>query len=659
VEDTLAGPQLERVQALAQTLLGAAMQTIRPESRARATTTRDRASEVVGQLEELAPSRGKVELKETLGQGGMGIVRLGTQNSIVREVAVKTAREDRRSERTTLKLLREAWVNGALEHPNILPVYDLGMDEGRAPVIVMRLVDGADWQNAMHDPESIKERFGDEDPLEWNLRVLMQVCNALSYAHDRKIVHRDLKPSNVMLGRFGEVYLVDWGIAVSLVEDEQGRFPVREPEGEVVGTPAYMAPEMLRGDMQALGAATDVYLLGAVLHEIIVGEAPHASTSIASFVDSVMQSRPEFPKGAPAELAAICRRAMSARVEDRYASAQDLRLALQGFLRHRTSMRLSGDGQIVLTKLLARSEKAREEEAGPDESAEADRLFAEVRFAFDAALKEWPQNTEACEGRREALLCMAELHIVQEEARPAARLLAEIGDPPQELVAALESLRDELARRGEEHLRLERLGRDNDASFGQRTRWFVLLVLGLLWSIVPPALASTNPIPASFLEVAIFPAFFLVGLAAFAWWARESLMGTAFNRKVTGMLVAVLVAQLILTAGASAAKWPIPMLLPMEFFMWFVVATMFCIAVDRRFWPPAVGYLVGFLVVAAAQPEIVEIGEFVSFALNCMGLTHFVLTLTCLVIWRPRTFFKRLPDEHLRGSGREKAGTID
>ena len=649
MDETLAAPQLERVQAMAQTMMASFGETIRPASRASSTNTQNRAQTVLGELQKLGPGQGRIELAETLGQGGMGLVRLARQTSMGRQVAVKTARADKRNERTTLKLLREAWVNGALEHPNILPIYDLGIDEAGAPVIVMRLVDGADWKAVMHDPSEIAERFDDEDPLEWNLRVLMQVCNALRYAHDRHIVHRDLKPANVMLGPFGEVYLVDWGIAVSVGDDGDGRFPVPESEGQVVGTPAYMAPEMLAGDMAKLGPRTDVYLLGAVLFEILTGEAPHRGEQIADFIDSVMRSQPNFPADTPEELASVCRKAMAANPDARFASADELRLALQAFLRHRGSNRLVEEGRERLSALRRHLESP--ERDADDAGAGAEHLFAESRFAFESALREWSENSRAARGLREARELMVSEHLRRREVNAAARLLAEMDDKPDRLLTRLETLRRELRDEEAERERLTALGRDHDARFGQRTRWFVLMCMGTLWSILPPTLASRAPVPASFAEVAVFPAAFLLLLGGIAYWARESLMSTVFNRRVSALLAATLVCQLILTAGGALAGWEIPRLLPAEFFLWFVVALMFVITIDHRFWPACVGYLAGYLWVSHRHADLGDSLEFVRHTLNVMGVAHLVMTLTAVVLWKPRSYIKRLPDEELYGSG--------
>ncbi|MCZ7681391.1 MAG: protein kinase [Sandaracinaceae bacterium] len=157
-------------------------------------------------------------LRGTLGEGGMGIVRLATQRSLGRDVAVKTVKGSQAAERATGALLREACVMGLLEHPNVVPVYDLVVGDAGEPAIVMRKIEGSSWASVMHDPAALRARFDAEDALEWNLRVLAQVCNVVDFAHSRGILHRDLKPENVMLGEFGEVYVVDWGLAVALRE---------------------------------------------------------------------------------------------------------------------------------------------------------------------------------------------------------------------------------------------------------------------------------------------------------------------------------------------------------------------------------------------------------------------------------------------------------
>ncbi len=214
---------------------------------------------------------GKIELHTTLGEGGMGVVHLATQATMGRHVAVKTLRAGAGDLDATLRILREAWITGALEHPNVVPVYDVGVDASGAPIIVMKRIAGSAWCDLIADTGEIAKRFSVGDPFEWNLRILASVCNAVHFAHSRGILHRDLKPENVMVGAFGEVYVLDWGIAVSMDDDPSGRLPLASQATEIAGTPCYMAPEMLLGDPTALSPRTDVYLLGAIFYEIFAG----------------------------------------------------------------------------------------------------------------------------------------------------------------------------------------------------------------------------------------------------------------------------------------------------------------------------------------------------------------------------------------------------
>ncbi|MGM0559223.1 MAG: serine/threonine-protein kinase, partial [Myxococcota bacterium] len=183
---------------------------------------------------EVEPSELPADLKvtETLGEGGMGIVRLARQSPLERDVAVKTSKK-LTDPGAIHGLLQEAFITGHLEHPNVIPIYTLGQDESGAPLIVMKRVEGISWL-AKLDDETLD--------LEYHIDVLRQVANAVRFAHSKGIVHRDIKPENVMIGDFGEVYLLDWGIALSL-DEPKGLMPTRE-NAKMAGTAQYMAPEM-------------------------------------------------------------------------------------------------------------------------------------------------------------------------------------------------------------------------------------------------------------------------------------------------------------------------------------------------------------------------------------------------------------------------------
>src|SRR5262249_7372255 len=152
--------------------------------------------------------------------------------------------------------------------------------------IVLKHIEGWSWAELVRDEPRVRERFGADDLLEWNLDVWRELCRAVHYAHSRNIVHRDLKPENVMIGSFGQVYPVDCGIAATTERDPSGRLPFLGTSEGIAGTPVYMAPEMLALDSRALGKHTDVYLLGAVLFEIVTGAPPHVGEDFATMVRS-------------------------------------------------------------------------------------------------------------------------------------------------------------------------------------------------------------------------------------------------------------------------------------------------------------------------------------------------------------------------------------
>ncbi|HLU49460.1 MAG TPA: serine/threonine-protein kinase, partial [Planctomycetota bacterium] len=217
----------------------------------------------------------------------MGMVYLAEQKALGRKVALKALRPEAETTRGVEKLLEEAWIHGALEHPNIVPVHDIELDARGRPKVALKRIEGRHWGDWIASPERVASSFRVGDILEWNLRVLAQVCQGVHYAHARGFIHRDLKPENVMIGEFGEVYVGDWGLALALRPDPNGRFPHVDEASEIAGTPAYMAPEMLGGSGRRLSERTDVYLLGGILYEILTGEPPHNGSTLKEIFHSV------------------------------------------------------------------------------------------------------------------------------------------------------------------------------------------------------------------------------------------------------------------------------------------------------------------------------------------------------------------------------------
>jgi len=194
---------------------------------------------------------GRYKLGRRIGKGGMGEVIAARDEQVGRDVAVKRMRSATPPERAIKRFLREASIQGRLEHPSIVPVHELGRDEDDLPFFVMKKLSGTTLGKILGDPAA-RNQVGQQRLL----RAFAEVCLAVELAHVRGIVHRDLKPDNILLGDFGEVYILDWGVAKIIGEDDDGEFGDLHSGGDehatvagtAIGTPGYMAPEQARGE---------------------------------------------------------------------------------------------------------------------------------------------------------------------------------------------------------------------------------------------------------------------------------------------------------------------------------------------------------------------------------------------------------------------------
>ena len=297
-----------------------------------------------------APIGTRFEPITKLGEGGQGEVWLARDPSLGREVALKVIRSKlRHASAIRAQFQREAEVTGKLEHPNIVPIYELGTcgaspvaddcasqsDTDGAPYYVMRVY----HEQSLH--EAITE-FHKQGWSDHRLRELLSrfvdVCNAVGYAHSRGVIHRDLKPQNVMLGEFGETLVVDWGLAKVVGRDDShvdqpGDGTIRMEHdtnetaaGSIVGTPSFMSPEQARGEVQTLGPPTDIYGLGGILYVLLTGQPPvqqRGSIATLEFVRAGRIAPPETVNArVPPALAAICRKALAKEPLDRYQRAE-------------------------------------------------------------------------------------------------------------------------------------------------------------------------------------------------------------------------------------------------------------------------------------------------------------------------------------------------
>jgi serine/threonine-protein kinase len=283
-----------------------------------------------------------------IGRGGMGTVYRCHDEVLLRDVARKTLRAGVRCSRAGMQFVEEAQITGQLDHPNIVPVYDLGIEADGQTYFTMKLVSGRTLSAL------IRELHGQgfaSDRLEEVLRIVLKVCEAVSFAHSRGVVHRDLKPENVMVGTHGQVYVMDWGLGLLLVgqrpstaqEAAPSEAPVttsspgRSTGMALAGTLAYMAPEQAAGRLDRIGPWTDVFAFGAILYEILTGRGPYSGEDPGQALARAREARVTPPEEVsaiplPPGLCEIAARAMRRAPEERFASVDALREAIEGFL---------------------------------------------------------------------------------------------------------------------------------------------------------------------------------------------------------------------------------------------------------------------------------------------------------------------------------------
>ncbi|MCC7014152.1 MAG: protein kinase [Planctomycetes bacterium] len=332
-------------------------------------------SEIVERLRSRPHGEARYASKGEIARGGMGAIVRVFDCDLRRHLAMKvmldgpgnagdsTKSEQGASLRRHARFLEEAQITGQLDHPGIVPVHELGLDSRGRLFFTMKLVKGRDLREVFALVHEGREGWN----LPRALGVLLRVCEAMAFAHEKGVIHRDLKPANIMVGRFGEVYVMDWGLAKVLGRPDTHDVRIKEPgashslvhterkdlsasahsplatmDGDVVGTPCYMPPEQARGRLEDIGPHSDVYSLGAMLYQLLSAHMPYAgkdeSTSPFTVLGLLIQGPPpelaKLTKNVPQELIAICEKAMARDVRERYPSmlgvAEDLRAFLEG-----------------------------------------------------------------------------------------------------------------------------------------------------------------------------------------------------------------------------------------------------------------------------------------------------------------------------------------
>jgi serine/threonine-protein kinase len=551
----------------------------------------ERAAELAAEGDPPEPLDPKISVSalaigDVIGEGGMGVVRSATQLSLARRVAVKTTREGA-SEADAQRMLREAWVTGFLEHPGVVPIYDIARGD-HGPVVVMRRIAGETWHECLHD-EAWASASGARDLLEQNLRVFVRVCEILEFGHDKGVIHRDIKPGNVMIGAFGEVYLLDWGLALALRGEAARHLPTTAATREIAGTMAYAAPEMVDLVDAPLTERTDIYLLGALLFEIATGARPHAKPTATETIASIDSSPPEVPDHVSPRLAAPLRRAMQRLPADRHDTVAQLRHDVLAYLRTRDSELLSASAVRSLEQLRAAC-------VADAPSRRIHELHAECRFAFREALRTWPRNEEAARGLVAAATLVIERELTRDPRSAAALLDVSDGIEPG-LAARVRAAADELR---EEDARLAQMSRDHDDSIGRRTRRIVLIVLGASWATTLPLAEHIGPV--THVRFALGGLFQLVVLGVVGLLAPD-VTKTLYSRRILTTLGLVFVAQIAIFLASSAFGASIAVARTVQIGMWAFAAAILTVTVERRFWPMTVGAAVAFTV-AVIDPSL-------------------------------------------------------
>ena len=364
----------------------------------------------------------ELRIQTIIGRGGVGEVWRVQESTLNRTLAIKTLRPEYAARQDLIsRFYEEARVQAQLQHPGIIPVHCLAeIPDGRM-AFTMPEIQGRSLRQVIQAVHRASRGDWKPDDQGWTFRRLLdafhRVCETVAYAHSRGVIHRDLKPENVMVGSYGEVFVLDWGLAKVLEEDPSlevsGEFPL--PRGgddefqtrvdAVIGTPQYMPPEQARGEIRLVGKASDVYALGGTLYEILAGHPPIRGNDVYAVLEAARRGdvAPFRPPGpVPPELEVILARAMNLEPADRYADATEMATAVADWLRgtrqQEEALKLVAEADEMVPQVLACREEAQRFRS------EAEEMLARVRphEPVDRKKPAWDLLSQAQRLEREA-----------------------------------------------------------------------------------------------------------------------------------------------------------------------------------------------------------------------------------------------------------------
>jgi len=442
------------------------------------------------------------EVVESISVGGMGAVYAARQHALQREVAVKICRtggptDPSQSVREVDEFANEAYVTASLDHPHVVPIYALARDAEGRPFFTMKRVSGMSWKGLLH-PDTLEgeERTAAEArarQMAWDdhLDILLKVCDAVAYAHSKKVLHRDLKPENIMLGDYGEVYVMDWGLAIYCDERNEYRQDPDLPP-EIAGTPSYMAPEMARAEMTTFCEATDIYLLGGLLYELLTGGPPHRGRTVSEVVELAAQGEVAPPAEVcdsariNASITKIVMKALAPCIEDRYASVREFQGVLREYRAHSESLVVQERAATALDELKGELMDRPDAEwpairsVEKEDGALAYGRLSECIGSFRQALALWNDNWNARRGLLDAMILQIRLAVQQGDVTLARAQCSELSNAAGEGPEFIQEVHGTQHRLGEEI----REKQEKQSSVARQARWAKGIAAALILCVI-------------------------------------------------------------------------------------------------------------------------------------------------------------------------------